>query len=179
MKCILQCNYQHTLTNSLPRDLRVQTCQSYKLYCVFQCKQSTRTDNYISQRPSGYRQANVQAYNCIAYSNVNHQHALATTLPRDYQGTGGLLSWCLFLVSRKKKKDKRHRRVNQQSLTVEELLESPTFKKFSASMEYILEASEDTNFGSLDTSESTPINLLYNAYSVLTNTYLVQFIFVH
>ncbi|XP_078316661.1 nipped-B-like protein isoform X3 [Crassostrea virginica] len=56
-------------------------------------------------------------------------------------------------VSRKKKKDKRHRRVNQQSLTVEELLESPTFKKFSASMEYILEASEDTNFGSLDTND--------------------------
>lgn len=56
-------------------------------------------------------------------------------------------------VSRKKKKDKRHRRVNQQSLSVEELLESPTFKKFSASMEYILEASEDTNFGSLNPND--------------------------
>ncbi|XP_061192495.1 nipped-B-like protein isoform X1 [Saccostrea echinata] len=56
-------------------------------------------------------------------------------------------------VARKKKKDKRHRRVNQQALSVEELLESPTFKKFSSSMEYILEASEDTNFGSLDPND--------------------------
>jgi hypothetical protein len=56
-------------------------------------------------------------------------------------------------VARKKKKDKRHRRVNQQALSVEELLESPTFKKFSSSMEYVLEASEDTNFGSLDLSK--------------------------
>ncbi|XP_056020035.1 nipped-B-like protein isoform X3 [Ostrea edulis] len=56
-------------------------------------------------------------------------------------------------VARKKKKDKRHRRVNQQALSVEELLESPTFKKFSSSMEYVLEASEDTNFGSLDLND--------------------------
>ncbi|OWF42149.1 nipped-B-like protein B isoform X2 [Mizuhopecten yessoensis] len=56
-------------------------------------------------------------------------------------------------VARKKKKDKRHKRVNQQALSVEELLESPTFKKFSSAMEYILDTAEDINFGSLDPND--------------------------
>ncbi|KAJ8305636.1 hypothetical protein KUTeg_016181 [Tegillarca granosa] len=56
-------------------------------------------------------------------------------------------------VIRKKKKDKRHRRVNQKELSVEELLDSATFKRFSSCMEYIFDSSEDINFGALDTNE--------------------------
>ncbi|KAL5016360.1 hypothetical protein ScPMuIL_005949 [Solemya velum] len=51
---------------------------------------------------------------------------------------------------RRKKKEKRHKRVNQVALTIDELLDSPTFKRFSNSMEYIFDSAEDINFGSLD-----------------------------
>lgn len=54
---------------------------------------------------------------------------------------------------RKKKKAKRQQRVNQNDLTIEELLDSPEFKKFSNAVEYIFDSAEDINFGSLDPSE--------------------------
>lgn len=60
-------------------------------------------------------------------------------------------SFCLFIVKRKKK-DKRRQRL-QQELSIEELLDSPTFKKFSCCTETILDSAEDVNFGSLDPSK--------------------------
>jgi len=54
---------------------------------------------------------------------------------------------------RRKKKEKRMRRMNQTDLSVEELLDSPTFKKFSTSLEKIFDAAEDVNFGSMDPSK--------------------------
>ena len=60
---------------------------------------------------------------------------------------------------RKKKKDKRQRRVNQNDLTIEELLDSPVFKKFSNAVEQIFDSAEDINFGSLDPSKSERILL--------------------
>lgn len=42
--------------------------------------------------------------------------------------------------------------MNQTDLSVEELLDSPTFKKFSSALEYIFDTAEDINFGSLDPS---------------------------
>lgn len=43
--------------------------------------------------------------------------------------------------------------MNQTDLTIEELLESPTFKKFSTNLEKIFDSAEDINFGSLDPSK--------------------------
>lgn len=57
----------------------------------------------------------------------------------------------MFIVKRKKK-DKRRQRL-QQELSIEELLDSPTFKKFSCCTETILDSAEDVNFGSLDPSK--------------------------
>lgn len=54
---------------------------------------------------------------------------------------------------RKKKKDKRQRRVNQNDLTIEELLDSPVFRKFSNAVEHIFDSAEDVNFGSLDPND--------------------------
>ena len=55
---------------------------------------------------------------------------------------------------RKKKKDKRQRRVNQNDLTIEELLDSPVFRKFSNAVEHVFDSAEDINFGSLDPSKN-------------------------
>ena len=63
---------------------------------------------------------------------------------------------CVELVltaMRKKKKDKRQRRVNQNDQTIEELLDSPVFRKFSNAVEQIFDSAEDINFGSLNPSE--------------------------
>lgn len=56
-------------------------------------------------------------------------------------------------MMRRKKKEKRQRRMNQADMSVEELLDSPTFKKFSTALEYILDSAEDVNFGSLDPND--------------------------
>lgn len=53
---------------------------------------------------------------------------------------------------KKKKKDKKRQRP-QQELSIEELLDSPTFKKFSSCTETILDSAEDVNFGSLDPND--------------------------
>ncbi|CAC5356365.1 SCC2 [Mytilus coruscus] len=53
---------------------------------------------------------------------------------------------------KKKKKDKRRHRL-QQELSIEELLDSPTFKKFSSCIETIFDSAEDVNFGSLDPND--------------------------
>ncbi|XP_063406097.1 nipped-B-like protein A isoform X2 [Mytilus trossulus] len=53
---------------------------------------------------------------------------------------------------KKKKKDKRRHRM-QQELSIEELLDSPTFKKFSSCIETIFDSAEDVNFGSLDPND--------------------------
>lgn len=42
--------------------------------------------------------------------------------------------------------------MNQTDLSIEELLDSPTFKKFSTNLEKIFDSAEDINFGSLDPS---------------------------
>ena len=76
---------------------------------------------------------------------------------------------------RKKKKDKRQRRVNQNDLTIEELLDSPVFRKFSNAVEHVFDSAEDINFGSLDPSKnlSTSIKITlfimkYGVKAVLT-----------
>ncbi|KAH3831805.1 hypothetical protein DPMN_105076 [Dreissena polymorpha] len=51
---------------------------------------------------------------------------------------------------RRKKQEKRQRRMNQSDMTTEELLDSPTFKKFSMCLEQILDSAEEINFGSFD-----------------------------
>ncbi|XP_060588229.1 nipped-B-like protein B isoform X3 [Ruditapes philippinarum] len=56
-------------------------------------------------------------------------------------------------LMRRKKKEKRQRRMNQTDLSIEELLDSPTFKKFSTALEYIFDSAEDINFGSLDPND--------------------------
>lgn len=59
----------------------------------------------------------------------------------------------MFEISvKKKKKEKRRQRLDQE-LSIEELLESPTFKKFSSCVESIFDSAEDVNFGSLDPSK--------------------------
>lgn len=64
-----------------------------------------------------------------------------------------LLICTLFVNTvKKKKKDKRRHRM-QQELSIEELLDSPTFKKFSSCIETIFDSAEDVNFGSLDPSK--------------------------
>ena len=44
--------------------------------------------------------------------------------------------------------------MNQTDLTIEELLDSPTFKRFSTNLDLIFDSAEDVNFGSLDPSKS-------------------------
>ncbi|XP_053394741.1 nipped-B-like protein isoform X2 [Mercenaria mercenaria] len=56
-------------------------------------------------------------------------------------------------LMRRKKKEKRQRRMNQTDMSIEELLDSPTFKKFSSALEYIFDSAEDVNFGSLDPND--------------------------
>ena len=72
----------------------------------------------------------------------------------------------IFSVLRKKKKDKRQRRVNQNDLTIEELLDSPQFRKFSNAVEYVFDSAEDINFGSLDPSKSC---LILKSFLILNN----------
>ena len=59
-----------------------------------------------------------------------------------------------YSVLRRKKREKRQRRMNQTDLTIEELLDSPTFKRFSTNLDLIFDSAEDVNFGSLDPSKS-------------------------
>lgn len=69
----------------------------------------------------------------------------------DYDDSNGLTE------VRKKKKEKRRQKLDQE-MSIEELLESPTFKKFSSCIETIFDSAEDVNFGSLDPSnEETEI----------------------
>ncbi|XP_052774333.1 nipped-B-like protein A isoform X2 [Mya arenaria] len=56
-------------------------------------------------------------------------------------------------LMRRKKREKRMRRMNQTDLSIEELLDSPTFKKFSTCLEKIFDAAEDINFGSMDPND--------------------------
>lgn len=72
---------------------------------------------------------------------------------------------------RRKKKEKRQRRMNQTDLSIEELLDSPTFKKFSSALERIFDSAEDINFGSLDPSKYCHrINSLIFIVTLLTLT---------
>ena len=89
---------------------------------------------------------------------------MSTTKGSSYISESAIIASCtniqiyicifVFVVVKKKKKEKRQRRVNQNALSVEELLDSPTFKKFSSCMESILDTAEDVNFGTLDPSKS-------------------------
>ena len=57
-------------------------------------------------------------------------------------------------VARKRKKEKqRQRRSMVPTLSNEELMESPTFKKFTSCMEYAFDTAEDANLAALDISK--------------------------
>ena len=64
---------------------------------------------------------------------------------------------CVLLdvpVARKRKKEKqRQRRSMVPTLSSEELMESPTFKKFTNCMEYVFDTAEDANLAALDISK--------------------------
>lgn len=57
-------------------------------------------------------------------------------------------------LARKRKKEKhRQRRSMMPTLSNEELMESPTFKKFTSCMDYVFETAEDVNLTSLDIND--------------------------
>ncbi|XP_046372301.1 nipped-B-like protein isoform X3 [Haliotis rufescens] len=56
-------------------------------------------------------------------------------------------------AAKKRKKDKKQKRHVHHTLTVEELLESPTFKKFSSCMDYVFDSAEEVNFASIDPND--------------------------
>ncbi|CAE1303158.1 SCC2 [Acanthosepion pharaonis] len=53
----------------------------------------------------------------------------------------------------KKKRRKRNKRLNQRALSVEELLDSATFKKFAQAIEHVFDTAEEVDFGSLDPND--------------------------
>ncbi|CAE1178724.1 SCC2 [Acanthosepion pharaonis] len=53
----------------------------------------------------------------------------------------------------RKKRRRRNKRFHQRTLSLDELLESPTFKKFASSIEYVFDTAEDVDFGSLDPND--------------------------
>lgn len=53
----------------------------------------------------------------------------------------------------KKKRRKRNKRMNQRSMTAEDLLESATFRKFAQAIEVVFDTAEEVDFGSLDPND--------------------------
>lgn len=74
-----------------------------------------------------------------------------------------LLMSHLNYFSARKKRRRRNKRFHQRTLSLDELLESPTFKKFASSIEYVFDTAEDVDFGSLD-----PSNYYKNLFFITT-----------
>lgn len=65
-----------------------------------------------------------------------------------------LIIFTLVLDARKRKKEKKNKRHQQQQcLSMEELLESATFKKFSTAIENVFDSVEEVDIGSFDMSK--------------------------
>ncbi|XP_050412412.1 nipped-B-like protein [Patella vulgata] len=56
-------------------------------------------------------------------------------------------------TSKKRKTEKKHKRTVQAHLSLEELMESPTFKKFNSCVDYIFDSVEEVNFTAIDPND--------------------------
>ncbi|KAL8600997.1 hypothetical protein ACOMHN_030654 [Nucella lapillus] len=58
-----------------------------------------------------------------------------------------------YLARKRKKEKQRQRRSLVPTLSSEELMDSPTFKKFTSCMEYVFDTAEDSNIAALDIND--------------------------